>query len=30
MFNKLDDKHKYEKVIYDCYILNNDFVLSDE
>lgn len=30
IFYKLDDKHKYEKVIYDCYILNNDFVLSDE
>lgn len=29
-FNNLDDKHTYEKVIYDAYITNNDFVLTDE
>ena len=29
-FDKLDDKHQYEKVIYDAYIENNDFILSDE
>ena len=27
---KLDDKHKYEEVIYNSYIDNNDFVLTDE
>ena len=27
---KLDDKHKYEEVIYNAYIENNDFVLTDE
>lgn len=26
----LDDKHKYEKVIYDSYLSNNDFYLTDE
>lgn len=30
LFNKLDDMHKYEKVIYDSYIANNDFTLTDE
>lgn len=28
VFNKLDDKHKYEKKIYDYYIKNNDFKLT--
>ena len=28
--DNLDDKHKYEKVIYDSYIQNNDFTLTDE
>lgn len=28
--DNLDDKHKYEKVIYDSYIQNNDFILTDE
>ena len=27
---KLDDKHKYEEVIYNSYIKNNDFTLTDE
>ena len=27
---KLDDKHKYEEVIYDSYIENNAFYLTDE
>lgn len=27
---KLDDKHKYEEVIYNSYIKNNDFVLTAE
>lgn len=26
----LDDKHKYEKIIYDAYIENNDFILTDK
>ena len=29
-FDKLDDKHKYEKLIYEAYIENNDFVLTQE
>lgn len=28
--DNLDDKHKYEKVIYDSYIQNNDFTLTDK
>lgn len=26
----LDDRHKYEKIIFDSYIENNDFYLTDE
>lgn len=29
-FERLDDKHKYAKVIFDAYIENNDFILNDE
>ena len=29
-FNNMDQKHSYEKMIYDAYITNNDFVLSNE
>ena len=29
-FYNMDDKHKYEKLIYDAYLKNNDFVLTDE
>lgn len=29
-FSKLDDKHKYEKIIFDSYIKNNSFTLTDE
>ena len=29
-FKRIDDKHKYEKVIYDAYIENGDFVLTEE
>lgn len=29
-FDKLDDKHKYEKLIYKYYLINNDFVLTEE
>lgn len=29
LFNKLDDKHLYEKIIYDSYIENNQFILTD-
>lgn len=28
--DKLDDKHKYERIIYDSYIENNGFFLTDE
>lgn len=27
---RLDEKHRYEKVIYDAYIQNNAFTLTDE
>lgn len=30
LLDNLDDKHKYEKVIYNTYIQNNDFTLTDE
>lgn len=30
IFNKMDDKHKYEKIIYESYLENNDFTLTDE
>lgn len=30
LVNILDDKHKYEKIIYDAYIKNNSFILTDE
>ncbi len=29
-FNKLDDKHKYEKVIFDSIIENDSWELTDE
>ena len=30
LVNKLNDDHKYEKIIYDAYLSNNDFYLTDE
>lgn len=30
LVEKLDDKHLYEKIIYDSYIINNDFYLTDQ
>lgn len=30
LLDKLDDKHFYEKIIYEYYIENNDFYLTDE
>lgn len=30
LIDKLDDKHIYEKYIYDSYIRNNSFVISNE
>lgn len=30
IINKLDDKHKYEEVIYNSYIKNNAFYLTDK
>jgi hypothetical protein len=29
-FENIDDKHKYEKVIYDSYLQNNSFTLTEE
>ena len=29
-FNDLDEKHQYEKIIYDAYIENNEFKLTNE
>lgn len=28
--DRLDEKHEYEKVIFDSYIMNNAFTLTDE
>lgn len=28
--DRLDKKHSYEKIIFDSYLLNNDFYLSDK
>ena len=30
LIDKLDDKHKYEKIIYDGYLKNGSFALTDE
>ena len=30
LLDRLDDKHKYEKIIYDSYIENGSFSLTDE
>ena len=30
LITKLDDKHMYEKIIYDSYIENGSFTLTDE
>lgn len=30
LFKTMDDKHSYEKIIYDSYITNNGFYLTDE
>ena len=30
IITKLDDKHKYEEVIYNAYLENNDFALTDK
>lgn len=30
LVGNLDDHHKYEKVIYDSYIANNDFTLTED
>ena len=30
VIEKLDSKHKYEKIIYESYLENNDFFLTDE
>ena len=30
MFDEIDEKHRYEKVIFDSYVENNGFFLTDE
>lgn len=30
LIDKLDDKHLYEKIIYEAYILNGAFILTQE
>ena len=30
LFESIDEKHSYEKIIYDSYIKNNGFYLTDE
>ena len=30
LINQLDDKHKYEEIIYNSYIENNSFTLTDK
>ena len=30
LLKRLDDKHKYEEIIYNSYIVNGAFVLTDE
>lgn len=30
VINKIDDKHTYEKIIYDSYVKNGGFYLTDE
>lgn len=30
ILNKIDDKHSYQKLIYKYYLINNDFVLTEE
>lgn len=30
LINKMDDLHQYEKIIYDAYMKNEDFILTDE
>lgn len=30
LIEKLDDKHKYEKIIFNSYIENNSFTLTEE
>ena len=30
LFNQLDERHTYEKIIYDAYMENNDFFLTEK
>ena len=30
LLEKLDDKHKYEEIIFNAYVENNSFTLTDE
>jgi hypothetical protein len=29
VFEKMDPKHEYEKIIFESYIQNNDFILTE-
>lgn len=29
LVERLDDKHKYEQIIYESYLVNNDFILTN-
>ena len=30
LYDKIDEKHEYQKIIYDSYLENNDFILTNE
>ena len=30
LFDKVDDRHKYQKIIYDSYIQNNSFYMTND
>lgn len=30
LIDTMDEKHKYVKIIYDAYLKNKDFILTDE
>ena len=30
LIDRLDDKHKYEEIIYNSYLINNSFILTKE
>lgn len=30
LLDRLDERHEYERIIYECYMENNDFYLTEE